>query len=476
MIRPPLLPIKYTRGCGAWGNNAAVDVIRKFPLVFWRLQFMIYNNLMNAKRRSGEVLPSTIFTGDNLPVLRGMQSESIDLIYLDPPFNSNRYYSAPIGSEAAGASFKDAWNLNDVDLAWHGEIAEGNYALYKVIEATRESHGDGMASYLMYIAVRLIEIRRLLKDTGSLYLHCDATASHYLKLVMDSIFGKGNFRNEIVWRKYGGRKNNAKKKFTTQNDIVLFYVKTDQAVFNPVFIPHSDKEIAQKYNHTDQEGRRYRLTWGRNYQLKGIQEKIYLDESKGRAIGNLWVEDGLQLNTSSQERTGYPTQKPLALLRRIIGASSNEGDTILDPFCGCATACVAAQETKRNWIGIDISLLAYHLIKNRFEKELKLYSPKIIHRTDVPMLQGDRSKDIRNILYGKQGGNCWGCGIHFHPQNLTVDHMVPKAQGGADTDDNLQLLCAHCNSVKGNRTMAELIADLKKKGYPTRESQRGYKR
>ena len=138
----------------------------------------------------------TLWTGDNLDIMRGMNSESVDLIYLDPPFNSNRDYAAPIGSAAAGAAFKDTWTLSDVDLAWHGEIAESEPALYAIIDAAGLAHGKGMKSYLIMMAVRLLEIRRILKDTGSLYLHCDTTAAHYLKLMMDSVFGAPNYRND----------------------------------------------------------------------------------------------------------------------------------------------------------------------------------------------------------------------------------------------------------------------------------------
>ena len=153
----------------------------------------------------------TMWTGDNLPILRGMNSESVDLIYLDPPFNSNRDYSAPIGSEAAGAAFKDTWTLDDVDVAWHGEIAEQNPAVYSVIQASGETHGNSMKSYLIMMAVRLLEMRRILKPTGSIYLHCDPTASHYLKLLMDAVFGKrSNFRNEIVWKRYFSSVHDAK--------------------------------------------------------------------------------------------------------------------------------------------------------------------------------------------------------------------------------------------------------------------------
>ena len=165
----------------------------------------------------------TMWTGDNLDIMRGMNSESVDLIYLDPPFNSNRNYAAPIGSEAAGAAFKDTWTLADVDLAWHGEIAEREPALYAIIGAARQSHGAGMQSYLIMMAVRLLEMRRLLKDTGSIFLHCDPTASHYLKLLMDAVIGAKNFLNEVIWYYRGAgvpRRTRAKR-----HDTIFWFAK-----------------------------------------------------------------------------------------------------------------------------------------------------------------------------------------------------------------------------------------------------------
>ena len=262
----------------------------------------------------------TIWTANNLPVMRGMNSESVDLIYLDPPFNSKRNYAAPTGSKAAGAEFKDTWTLSDVDVEWINLIGQKHPALHRVLLAAMTNSDK---SYLAYMAVRILEMRRILKPTGSIYLHCDPTMSHYLKLVMDAVFGKAAFRNEIVWRKYAGRKNNAKTKFSTQHDTIFFYAKSAMTKFNGVMLPHTEKEIAAKYNHVDADGRRYRYAWGRQYRITGKNRKLYLDESPGRAVGNLWVEEGLQINTSSSERTGYPTQKPLALLERIIKASSD---------------------------------------------------------------------------------------------------------------------------------------------------------
>ena len=166
----------------------------------------------------------TMWTGDNLAIMRGMNSESVDLIYLDPPFNSNRDYSAPIGSAAAGAAFKDTWTLDDIDLAWHGEIAEQNPAVYEVINAAGVAHSSGMKSYLIMMAVRLLEMHRLLKDTGAIYLHCDPTASHYLKTLMDAIFSAGNFRNEIVWARTRGKGLNPTK-YVQNCDRLLYYAR-----------------------------------------------------------------------------------------------------------------------------------------------------------------------------------------------------------------------------------------------------------
>ena len=199
----------------------------------------------------------TIWTGDNLPIMRGMNSASVDLIYLDPPFNSNKTYSAPIGSEAAGAAFKDTWTLSDVDLAWHGEVAEQNPAVYAAIAAAGQTHGPGMQSYLIMMAVRLLETHRLLKETGSLYLHCDPTASHYLKLLLDAVFGPQQFRNEIVWHK-GVRGTPRRRRYQQEHETVLFYSRTDGYVWNQTYGPYRDQSM-RRYNKRDDQGNRYAL-------------------------------------------------------------------------------------------------------------------------------------------------------------------------------------------------------------------------
>ena len=438
----------------------------------------------------------TIFEGDNLDVMRGMNDGCVDLIYLDPPFNSNRDYAAPIGSKAAGAAFKDTWDLTDVDEAWHNEIAEADLALYKVIDASEHSHGSGMKSYLIMMAVRLLEMRRILKSTGSVYLHCDGTASHYLKALMDAVFGRDNFRNEIIWKRFNFHAD--ARRFGKVSDSLLFYAKTDRYVFNRQRTPYSKEYIDSKFMQVDKDGRRFQLDnlnppGGRGpvYEFHGVTKawryteenmhaleregriytksrvprlKRYLDEQEGQAVHNMWV-DISSINSQAKERTGYPTQKPLALLDRIIKASSNEGDVVLDPFCGCATTCIAAERLDRQWIGIDLSPMAVKLVEQRARNELGLMGGvQAIARSDIPK-RTDREppsplRESKVVLYGTQGGNCNGCGNHFLPQNFTIDHIIATVKGGTDHIDNLQLLCGYCNSLKGDRPMEYLRARL----------------
>ena len=468
----------------------------------------------------------TMWTGDNLEIMRGMNSASVDLIYLDPPFNSNRTYSAPIGSEAAGAAFKDAWTLDDVDLAWHGEIAEREPPLYAVIDAAGQAHGRGMKSYLIMMGVRLLEMRRVLKDTGSLYLHCDDAASHYLKMLMDAVFGKDMFRNEIVWKRISN--HNDAGRFGRTADRLLFYgSEIDRAA---VRVPLAEANVASKYRYRDETGkyRRGDLTgpgisdgeagaawkgwdptdigrcwsvprtgayaeWIEEHRIPGYRSqpsvlrrldmlheagliaftskgtpelKRYLSANPGQVPPDVWV-DIPPVNPQAKERIGYPTQKPLALLDRIIRASSNPGDMILDPFCGCATACVAADRLERQWVGIDLSPLAARLVETRMHREGSLLF-KAVRRADIPQRTDVASlpnyRTYKHTLYGKQEGNCGGCRAHFPFRNLTIDHVVPQAKGGTDHPDNLQLLCGACNSMKGVGTQEKLIVKLRAEG------------
>ena len=401
-----------------------------------------------------------IFIKDNLEVLRAFDDESVDLIYLDPPFNSNKNYGAPIGSEAAGAHFKDIWTYSDTDDAWWGLLADKEPGLYEIIHAVGCINGEKDKSYLIAMAMRLLELKRVLKDTGSIYLHCDQTMSHSLKLVMDAIFDKKNFKNEIIWNK-GFRGTPRKKRYQQAHDTLFFYIK-GKYKWNNIYQEYKDLNM-KRYNKVDSKGKKYALI-----KRKRTNGDIYYGKCYPKGKQQNDVIDIPLLPSTSKERTGYPTQKPRGLLEKIIKASSNEGDLVLDPFCGCATTCIAAEKLNRKWIGIDLEKPAGYLVKRRLKKELGAsfsFLKTIQVRNTLPIKKAPKpSKNIKHILYGQQKGYCNGCKVHFEFRMFHLDHVVAKARGGQDTDTNLQLLCGHCNSVKGDRGMEYLRARLKEQG------------
>ncbi len=355
--------------------------------------------------------PNSLYYGDNLEVLRNRDdfpNDSIDLIYLDPPFNSKRdynvLYKTPTGhdSDSQITAFEDSWHWGDqAEREYLELVRQTNTELSELIQSLRKFLKEtDMMAYLVMMANRLLEMHRVLKPNGSLYLHCDPTASHYLKIVLDGVFGKENFRNDITWKRTTA--HNDAKRFGANTDTILFYSKSDDCQFHPVFQAYND-EYKARFRNSDPDGRKwsdYDLTakgltgGGYTYEYKGFESlwrwppetmekldkegrlhftrsggirlKRYLNDLPGIPCQALW-DDISPVNSQAQERLGYPTQKPLALLERIIQTSSNEGDIVLDPFCGCGTAVHAAQKLNRKWIGIDITHLAISLIEKRMK-------------------------------------------------------------------------------------------------------------
>ena len=387
----------------------------------------------------------TMWTGDNLPILRGMNSASVDLIYLDPPFNSKANYAAPIGSKAAGAAFKDTWTLSDVDVEWINLIEAKHPALHRVLLAAMTNSDK---SYLAYMAVRLLEMRRLLKPTGSIYLHCDPTMSHYLKIVMDAVFGRKAFHNELVWYYRGA--GTPKRDFARRHDILLRYGGTTRHFDpDPARQPYAEATV-ERFSHYIGNVRS-----DRDYGQQSLNPK-------GKHPDDV-ITDIQPIAPSAKARTGYPTQKPVELLQRIISTSSPQPGIVLDPFAGCATACIAAEIEQRQWAGIDISAKAAELVRLRMDREIgRVFEG--VHRTDVPKrtdlgrLPAPRTHRPR--LYGEQAGHCAGCGEHFELRHLEVDHIIARRNGGTDHSENLQLLCGSCNRIKGDRGMEYLHLKL----------------
>lgn len=349
---------------------------------------------------------NTLFYGDNLEVLRKyFPDNSVDLIYLDPPFNSkadyNILFKEPSGKESVAQiqAFSDFWHWDKTAEGTYLELQE-DPKIMNMIQLLHAHFGrNDMMAYLVMMTIRLKELHRVLKSTGSIYLHCDPTASHYLKIILDLIFDPRNFRNEIIWKRFTFHAD--AHRFGRLHDIILFYSKSDEYTWNTQYVEYKESYKKSHFRYEDERGR-YRLDnlnppggrgpiyefhgftrpWrytkrkmfelekqGLIYAPKGRvpQVKRYLDELKGQAVPSIWT-DIPPINPMAKERMGFQTQKPLKLLKRIISASSNKDDLVLDPFCGCGTTIIASHKLKRKWIGIDITHLAISLIKTRLRK------------------------------------------------------------------------------------------------------------
>lgn len=346
-----------------------------------------------------------LYFGDNLEILRDKFPEKadgdgyFDLIYLDPPFNSNRDYNVLfkegiVDSPAQVQAFEDSWHWTQEAQNTFEELVGARKSKTRINEQISNlilafeklvGHND-MLAYLTMMTVRLIELRRVLKNTGSIYLHCDSTASHYLKIVMDAVFEKKNFRNEIVWKRGHSFKHSGDQ-FPRVHDVILLYSKSTKVIFNKTFVEYEEGTL-RNYTYDDNDGRgKYRLQALRTYgedTIKKLEEdnriyvtssgkkwlKQYLAQKEGKSVDDFWG-DIRSLEVMRKEQLGYPTQKPEALLERIINASSNEGDWVLDPFCGCGTTVAVSEMLNRKWVGIDITSLAINLVKHRLQRQFR---------------------------------------------------------------------------------------------------------
>jgi len=510
-----------------------------------------------------------VYIADNLNFLRALNSECVDLACIDPPFAKNETFAGdrlrpklsdlekaneqrllrlwgiadkdaaaaaglvwPDGDPALGrrnarGGYSDIWSWeDDIHEDWMLEM-EGRphlSGIHKLIDATRYVHGDGVAAYLCYMAVRLIEIRRVLKPTGSLYLHCDHTASGYLRQLLDAVFGNGEnngpgFRNEIVWD-YGKVSNSNAKKYLRAHDTIYFYCKGRNPLYNRLFeeelSARKQQLVATGYNTKNMNGMRYlyiydqdavnaRVESGR-LDLSRFDIIRQVDTTVGNAITDVFAID--HLNSQSKQTTGYPTQKPVALAERIIQASSNPGDVVLDCFAGCAYSAVAAERLGRQWVACDFNLRSWTVFKRQFNKKelvvlkcndettgqqvmgseptVTLHGPGELPKRKSPVTDDwqtaaklgqvkptpnykEKAKDVfddrqmRQHLLQMSGYLAWCCGFANRrpdgsvietPDNFHLDHIRPKSKGGSDRIYNRVPMCLRHNTSKGNREIS----------------------
>lgn len=396
------------------------------------------------------ITTNTLFYGNNLPILREyIPDESIDLIYLDPPFNSKRTYNVLFKyesgeeSEAQIAAFDDTWHWDHNTAALYRElVTDSPTEVSKMIEALHDFIGTNqMMAYLVMMTARLVELHRVLKPTGSLYLHCDPTASHYLKIVLDTIFGAKNFQNEIVWGYEIGSRS--KKRWARKHDIILFYSKTSKFNFYWERVADPRKEGTHMKTRVDEDGREYQE---KKDKKSGKVYRYYVDKG---AIPKDWWAGPQQLNRDDAERLGYPTQKPLELLERIIAASSNPGDVVFDPFCGCGTAVAAAQKLGRKWIGIDVTHLAIALQKYRLQEMFPDAGFKIIGEPESVRSAQQLALDDRNQF------EWWAVSlVNAMPTGGTAGSK--KGKKGADKGIDGVLTIMDESAGKSNRVLVQV--------------------
>ena len=502
--------------------------------------------------KNSETLNRTLFLEDNLPVLRGLDSDSIDLIATDPPFNKG--VGAFRGTTKAGQNveFSDVWHWSQVQDEWLEQLKGDhpnlfNMILYANSAVGKDEKGSSMGAFICWMAVRVLEMHRVLKDTGSMYLHCDPKSSHYLKAMMDAIFGPKNFQNEVVWKRSGGKSD--ANRYGRVSDRVLFYTVSSDFVWNKQYQPHDPEYVRKTYRYDDNDGRGAYTTMplhaasksagesGKPWKgidpsakdrhwatpIKGVvndyivrnglidgwpdaypaihqrldaldaaglvvyrsglpRVKTYLSSTKGVAATDVVTDIPM---VSGKEDTGWPTQKPLALYKRMIEASSNPGDMVLDPFAGCATTCVAAEQLERKWIGCDLDNEAGQVIVERLQREVNesMAWDKFVNVQHAPPVRTDdgepaapelilespkknepkmSKKEAKAKLIEIYGMRCQGCGwVPPYADHLEVDHRKARSKKGKETLRNFGLLCGPCNLRKGAKYTTPELQEIR---------------
>ena len=495
----------------------------------------------------------TLAVMDNLEFVRSLNSESIDLIAIDPPFAANETFEGKprkpitpdeLAEEKAlarkhGVPHREGMGETRVDDVWRWdrfrhdqwlkELEETHPDIATVVRTVDLCATENEAAYIAYMAARLLECHRVLKPTGSIYLHCDANANAYLRMMMDLIFGEANFIDEVIWH-YGtpsGGRVSGKKPVKVHETLLCYAKRYGSHTYNRLYTPYSDKYVTDWFRHVDEDGRHYQTR-----SRKGKIVRQYLDESPGVPLSNVWG-DIMQLYGSAgwfprkdEEQTGYATQKPVELYERIVAAASNEGDVVLDLFAGCATTLVAAENLNRRWVGCDMAYRAWTMVKRRFYQEgyalsgmtestpaalgdhqtaddLKARQSYTLGPGELPERAPDEEPEppsdlriarrrspkpkfsvpeMRRILAEAQclpGGDpatevvCAGCGRVREEPEFDLDHILPKKDGGTDDLPNRILLCGRCNKRKSARfTLSGLRDENHKAGWTKRRTAR----